>query len=132
MSNPSNLIRPPVLGNTTPVAPAGPSGSGTQISPELAHLVKNVVTLILQTDGQSIIQSILNNGTNQNIRDQTIDERYRDNMNEMDKIPDVVRSRGFFRKRFRVYLLEKECRADSEDIRTLKKHTKIFRNFKCN
>lgn len=92
MSNPNNLIRPPVLGNTTPVAPIGPSGSGTQISPELAHLVKNAVTQMLQTDGQSIIQSILNNGTNQNIRDQTIDERYRDNMNEMDKIPDVVRS----------------------------------------
>lgn len=40
MANPNNLIRPPVIGNTTPAAPTGPFGSGSQISQEWANLLK--------------------------------------------------------------------------------------------
>ena len=92
MTSPHNIIRPSLLSNNpTPTQTTTPNPA-PQVSPELNNLIKNMLTQMLQTDGQTIIQSFLNNNPNQNITDQTIDERFRNDMSELDKIPDVVRS----------------------------------------
>ncbi|XP_050339731.1 uncharacterized protein LOC126766074 [Bactrocera neohumeralis] len=92
MANPNNLIRPSLLGNAAPTATAGPSAPANQISPELANIIKTMVAQALETNGPNLVQSVLNNATNPIVTDQTIDVQFQNNMSEMDKIPDVVRS----------------------------------------
>uniref|UniRef100_A0A034VZ85 Retrovirus-related Gag polyprotein from transposon HMS-Beagle n=1 Tax=Bactrocera dorsalis TaxID=27457 RepID=A0A034VZ85_BACDO len=83
MANPNNLIRPPVL----------PSPNPNPAQPDLANQVRELLGQLLLTDGRNIIQSIIKNDMiPAPIVDQTIDERYRNNLSDMDKIPDVVRS----------------------------------------
>ncbi|GBP06856.1 Retrovirus-related Gag polyprotein from transposon HMS-Beagle [Eumeta japonica] len=46
---------------------------------------------ILETDGQDLFKDVLH-PRQQVMTDQIIDERYRNNLTDMDKVPDVVRS----------------------------------------
>lgn len=98
----NNVIRPPVLGNVGAQAQAGsstpldtpslsaPSGVRSA-TPEFRSLIRDLMTNILETDGQDLVRDILH-PRQQAMTDQTIDERYRDNLTDMDKVPDVVRS----------------------------------------
>lgn len=92
MANPNNLVRPSLLGNSDQNPQPGASPA-LQPAPELQNLVRNLVTQILNTDGRTIIQNIIGTDTNSiPVTDQIIDERHRNNLTEIDKIPDVVRS----------------------------------------
>ncbi|XP_067642006.1 retrovirus-related Gag polyprotein from transposon HMS-Beagle isoform X1 [Eurosta solidaginis] len=92
MSNPNNLIRPSMLGANPPAAPPAPPSANNQISPDLANMIKSMISLAIEASVPNIVQSVLNNTTNPIITDQTIDAQFQNNMSEMDKIPDVVRS----------------------------------------
>ena len=85
MSNPNNLIRPPFI-------PANPPQNVQMNMDDLTALISNLVTDIFRRQGPEMIQAALSPSTNrQNDRDQQIDERHRNNLNDMDKIPDVVK-----------------------------------------
>ncbi len=86
--NQDSIIRPPVL-RQPPSAQAPPNPSQpANATPEFREIIRNLMTEILQTDN-----SILHRDNIQQIMtDQTIDERFRDNISDMDKVPDVVRS----------------------------------------
>lgn len=86
MANPNNLIRPPVLGHNTTPPPA------QQISPDLANIIRAMVSQAIEASGPELVRTTLGNNNNPIIKDQTIEEQYRNNMAEMDKVPDVVRS----------------------------------------
>ena len=49
------------------------------------------MTSILEVDGQDLFRDVLR-PRQQVVADQTIDECYRDNLRDMDEVPDVVRS----------------------------------------
>lgn len=87
MSNPENLIRPAVL-------PQGSNRSpNSQISlDELSTLISNIATEIFTRQGPQLIQETLNPNAGPNIvRDQEIEERFRNNLGDLDKIPDIVK-----------------------------------------
>lgn len=99
MSNPNNLIRPPVLQGTTAGAQEGPStseaahrvGLGAN-QDQLTAAVMGVVQNIFQTHGKRLVQNALNPNSNfADFSDQGIDPVYRNNLSDLDKIPDVVR-----------------------------------------
>lgn len=85
MSNPNNLIRPPV-------APANASQNAQMNMDELTAIISNIVTNIFRQQGPQIVQAALSPNANiQNASDQQIEDRHRNNLNDMDKIPDVVK-----------------------------------------
>lgn len=93
MSNPNNLLRPPIL-NPPPNPPPNPP-LNPQFNPQNADLqayVTNIVTRVLNAEGRNIIQGILNPNSDQ-IRgiDQIINPEHRANLADLDKVPDVVR-----------------------------------------
>lgn len=91
MANPNNLIRPPVLnrGNAEepPVAPARPLTLA-----ELTPLISQIATQVLQQQVPSMVQNVLNPNANIGlVSDQIINEEHRNNMQDLDKVPDVVK-----------------------------------------
>lgn len=78
-----NLLRPSSLGQN--------NNTGTFNLSEL----KNIISEIIQNENQQMLNAFSNlNRPNQTETDsdQTIDEQHAQNLNEMDKIPDVVKS----------------------------------------
>ena len=80
-------------GSFTPLdTPSLSAPSGVRsATPEFRSLIRDLMTNILETDGQDLVRDVLH-PRQQAMTDQTIDERYRDNLTDMDKVPDVVRS----------------------------------------
>lgn len=87
MANPNNLLRPPILNNLPPTQPQ-PSGSAQQNSN-----VNNIDAIVRMCQEQSriAVRQILNPNAYISGSDQEIEERYRENLSDLDKIPDVVR-----------------------------------------
>lgn len=84
MANQNNLIRPPVLPNP-------PQNAQLSIE-DLTSLISNIASDVLRRQGPQVVQAALNPNNNQeNARDQQIEDRHRENLNDMDKIPDVVK-----------------------------------------
>lgn len=91
MANPNNLIRPPVLNTPNPNPIPNPS-----VEPHNSRMnteLENRISLICEQQCRNIVQSIINPNADINYgNDQTIEERYRENLHDLDKIPDIVRS----------------------------------------
>lgn len=84
MANPNNLIRPPIL-NPIPNNPPTPPVERNNI-PDM-----DVITRLVQQQCQIAVQQILNPNADIAGDDQTIEDRFKENITELDKIPDVVR-----------------------------------------
>lgn len=97
MANPNNLIRPPVLNN--PIPPAQPSTAVPPAAPsntfntsELQSIVTSIVTQVLSSQAKDLVRTYLNpNSELTTATDQTIEAQYRNNLSDLDKVPDVVR-----------------------------------------
>lgn len=85
MSNPENIIRPAVLNATNTEAPR------TLNISDLNNIITETTSVLLQQQLPGLIQSILNPSPNIP-SDQGIDEQYRGNFADFDKIPDIVKS----------------------------------------
>lgn len=86
MSNPNNLIRPPLLNpNNHPTDPA--SNNNAQIE---ANII-NIINRVCREQCRNLVENILNPNAEIAGNDQGIDERYRENLTELDKVPDIVR-----------------------------------------
>lgn len=96
MSNPNNLLRPPILNpdppNNNAASPANQQRE-TIMSVELRNAIASIVTQTLRTEGVQIINSIINPNLNEfNGVDQVINREHRADLGDLDKIPDIVRS----------------------------------------
>lgn len=90
MSNPQNLIRPPVL-NAPPPTLATPANTTPLSMDQLTEVISGIVTNMFQQQGRNMVQAALNpNASFSDVRDITIDTAS-PNISELDKIPDVVR-----------------------------------------
>lgn len=88
-----DIIRPPKL--ATPIASTSGTQSNQNVSSvnELEMLIGSIVQSTLQRQGKEMINSILNpNADNLNFTDQVIDAQHQNNLNDLDRIPDIVRS----------------------------------------
>lgn len=104
MANHNNLIRPPVLN-----APPPPL---LQPRPELMDLVRDAVARMMVTDRRNMIRGIINTNNNPPpVVDQIIEERYRDNIADIEKVPDIVKSL-------------RECTGKPEEFSSWKKSVK--------
>lgn len=83
MSNPENLIRPPVL-NPEQVPRA------LNIN-DLNNIISETTSRLFEQRLPGIIQNILNPNPGA-VTDQEIDAQYRGNLTDLDKIPDIVKS----------------------------------------
>ncbi|XP_067617013.1 uncharacterized protein [Eurosta solidaginis] len=88
-----SMEKPSMLGANPPAAPPAPPSPDNQISPDLANMIKSMISLAIEASVPNIVQSVLNNTTNPIITDQTIDAQFQNNMSEIDKIPDVAADR---------------------------------------
>ncbi|GBP12184.1 Retrovirus-related Gag polyprotein from transposon HMS-Beagle [Eumeta japonica] len=88
MANQNNLIRPPVLPQNQ-----NPNNNPGQLSIEdLTTLISRISTEVLRNQGPQIVQAVLNPDVDTNdTRDQGINDGLRNNLNDLDKIPDVVK-----------------------------------------
>lgn len=97
MANPSNLLRPPILNNPTPPpqtnTPNPPAAPGNTINmSELQATITSIVTQVLSSQAKDLVRTYLNpNAELTTAKDQTIEAQYRNNLSELDKIPDIVR-----------------------------------------
>lgn len=91
MSNPQNLVRPPVL-NAPPPTLAAPANTNNPLTmDQLTEVISGIVTNMFQQQGRNMVQAALNpNASFSDVRDITIDTAS-PNISELDKIPDVVR-----------------------------------------
>ncbi|GBO99947.1 Retrovirus-related Gag polyprotein from transposon HMS-Beagle [Eumeta japonica] len=86
MANPNNLIRPPVI---NPV-PAGISQE--QFNQLQTNLLGSLRQLFL-TEGRTLISNVINPTQEfANLPDQIIDERYNNNLEDLEKVPDIIKS----------------------------------------
>lgn len=83
MSNPENLIRPPVL-NIPIQEPVNPNRNQV--------IMEETIARICAQQCQMAIRQYLNPSADIAGVDQFIDERYRNDLADLDKVPDVVRS----------------------------------------
>lgn len=84
MSNPNNLIRPPVLNPENPQSnPPNPAPMNAAIQQQIASFVAEQVRATLQ---------YLHGPKEEIANDIVIEEENRNNLSELDKIPDIVRS----------------------------------------
>uniref|UniRef100_A0A0K8USZ4 Retrovirus-related Gag polyprotein from transposon HMS-Beagle n=1 Tax=Bactrocera latifrons TaxID=174628 RepID=A0A0K8USZ4_BACLA len=91
MSNPNNLVRPPVVRANDP---AGNSGSAnvTINEDDLVNLIGRVALDVVNRQGPSIVRATLNpNAGLADTCDQTINIEHANNLSDLDKIPDVVK-----------------------------------------
>ncbi|XP_075151143.1 uncharacterized protein LOC142225255 [Haematobia irritans] len=93
MSNPNNLIRPPILTppnnqpNNPNIPPIPPINHNAQSEADII----NVVTRICREQCRNVVENMLNPNADISGIDQGIDERYRENLTDLDKVPDIVR-----------------------------------------
>lgn len=90
MANPNNLLRPPVLNNPSPPSPSPPQPSGSA-QQNLTLNDINAIVRMCQEQSLIAVRQVLNPYEHISGTDQGIDERYRENLSDLDKIPDVVR-----------------------------------------
>lgn len=83
--NPNNLIRPPVLPNNNNANP--PAGG---ITPEMERAISEAVRRMCLAECASIVPALVNPREN-SFTDQGIDSAHQGNLQDLDKIPDVVR-----------------------------------------
>lgn len=83
MANPNNLVRPPVLNIPNPPIP--------QIQPNVNAIDIDAIRQMCAEQSRNVVRQILNPNADISGIDQDIEERYRGNLTELDKIPDVVR-----------------------------------------
>lgn len=89
MSNPDNLIRPPVLNLPENRA----ERQEVVMSVELRNAISGIVSQALRTEGIQIFNSVLNQNSNEfSGVDQTINREHSASIGDLDKIPDIVRS----------------------------------------
>lgn len=89
MANPNNLIRPPIL-NTQP--PPNPDNPPNPINfPQMEAAITNLVTRLCREQCRNIVGNVVDPGPDFILRDQEIEEQYRTNLGDLDKVPDVVR-----------------------------------------
>lgn len=92
MSNPNNLVRPSILNNPQPPGPNNPPNPQNPLNnPQMEAAIVNLVTQICRENCRSIVENILDPNADIIAGDQIIEERYRENLNDMDKVPDIVR-----------------------------------------
>lgn len=81
MSNPENLIRPPVLNLPNP-----------ELQGNQNRVMEETIAHICAQQCQIAIRQFLNPNAEISGVDQVIDPRYGNDLTELDKVPDVVRS----------------------------------------
>lgn len=77
MANPNNLVRPPVL--------------NVPNAPEIERNLEETIARICAQQCQNAIRNFLDPDSDIGGEDQTIDDRYRNNLTDLDKVPDVVK-----------------------------------------
>ena len=91
MANQDNLIVPPVLGNISlpDRNPHPDPAPALQQNEELENMIRNVVAQMLNSERSDIIHNVIRTAAKQvPVVDTTIEERHRNNLSEIDKIPD--------------------------------------------
>lgn len=91
MSNPNNLIRPPVLNTNNPPIPPPLNTPPIPPTAQLEVNIVNLVTRICREQCKGLVENILNPSADISGIDQGIDEQYRANLTDLDKVPDIVR-----------------------------------------
>ncbi|CAD7000988.1 unnamed protein product [Ceratitis capitata] len=91
----NDIIRPSMLASApraaapplqpNPLQPNPPTSANA--TPELRNIIRDLMREILATEEANIVRT-----STQTMTDQIIEERFRDNLTDMDKVPDVVRS----------------------------------------
>ena len=116
MSNPNNLIRPPVLNQPE----IRPERQEVVMSVELRNAIASIVTQTLRTEGAQIFNSIINPNSNEfSGVDQAINQEHRANIGDLDKIPDIVKSlREFSGNNLEFMSWKKKRGQNSTNIRT--------------
>lgn len=89
MSNPENLIRPAIL--TTNNSNPNPSIPPTIPNAQLEANIVNLVARVCREQCRGLVENILNPSAEISGIDQGIDEQYRTNLTDLDKVPDIVR-----------------------------------------
>lgn len=88
MANQNNLIRPPVLPQNPNPGPA----NGQLSIEDLTALISRISTEVLRNQGPQVVQAVLNPDVDlSDARDQVINDEPRNNLADLDKIPDVVK-----------------------------------------
>lgn len=79
MSNPNNVVRPPVLNIPNP--------------PDVGRIqnLEETIARICAQQCQIAIRNLINPNSDISGEDQIIEDRYRDNLTDLDKVPDVVK-----------------------------------------
>lgn len=65
---------------------------------------------VMRDEGKRVVREIINPVLEDDNTDQKIDTSTEVNLNELNSIPDVVKSLGYFEKTRRIYLVEKQRR----------------------
>lgn len=89
---PNNIIKPARLLPINEEAAAGPSNTPPSKTIPLAEQVTALVTEALKREGKAILCSLINPPPISNESDQTINVASGEDLSDMDKIPDVVKS----------------------------------------
>lgn len=95
MSNPNNLIRPAVLSQQNPSVgnPTVPTGLNQDQFNQLQLTLLDSLKQLFLTEGKTLVNNIINPSQEfANLPDQTIDVRYSNNLEDLEKVPDVVKS----------------------------------------
>lgn len=93
MSNPNNLIRPPILNvnNSDGQNNNGQNNNNNNSAINSANMEQTIARICAQ-QCQIAIAQFLRPSSDIAGEDETIDVRYRENLTDLDKVPDVVRS----------------------------------------
>lgn len=96
MANNNNLARPPILENPPLVQAPQINQQPQQINQQPPPPVINQRPIVTAADLTAVVTNIVRNvlrgDSEQIVRDQAINPEYRNNLSELDKIPDIVRS----------------------------------------
>lgn len=134
MSNPNNLIRPPVLNPVNPNPPVqAPSVQSGQNILQTTAMITGIVQNIIETQFQGLLQANSQLGSGfSSYSDQTIDPSHNNNISDLDKVPDVVKCLRDFSGNPGEFNSWKKRRSNPSDLRTYKGYSQILWNFKCN
>lgn len=94
MSNPNNLVRPAILNPPPPTNPNNPPQPPEPVNidiPQMEAAITSLVTRLCREQCRSLVGDILNPNSDFTARDQEIEDQYKENLTDLDKVPDVVR-----------------------------------------
>lgn len=86
MSNPNNLVRPPILN-----MPANPPAVGLANMADLQAEIRRIVSEAVQEQTRVLAESIRNPAAQNDQADQIIEPQHRAQLSDLDRVPDVVR-----------------------------------------